>query len=114
MSPYRDDYASIKNVTIVHIITEDSRFNLELNMRGTTIFAQIYTSSEKEWHDCPHVIMSSPHEYNTHSVKFHSRARKFADEMRQYYNTSDVLRYNETQIDYEDNVFLRLDRLVTK
>ena len=83
-------------------------------MRGTTIFAQIYTSSEKEWHDCPHVIMSSPHEYNTHSVKFHSRARKFADEMRQYYNTSDVLRYNETQIDYEDNVFLRLDRLVTK
>ena len=83
-------------------------------MRGTTTFAHTYTSSEKECHDCPYVIMSSLHECNTHSVTFHSRARKFEDEMRLQYNISNVLRYDETQIDYEDNVFLRLDRLVTK
>ena len=118
VSPYRDDYASIKNVPIVqaatayqshytgqvyililnealwmgdsmkhtlinpnqlrhygvkvqdnpcsvepiHIMTEDSSFNLELKMRGTTIFADTFTPSEKELHDCPHIIMSSPHQ----------------------------------------------------
>ena len=70
-----------KNFSIepIHIITEDSSFNLELKMRGTTIFADTYTPSEKELHDCPHVIMSSPHEWNPHTVQFHSPARKYDD-----------------------------------
>ena len=170
VSPYRDDYASIKNVPIVqaatayqspytgqvyililnealwmgdsmkhtlinpnqlrhygvkvqdnpcsiepiHIMTEDSSFSLELKMRGTTIFADTYTPSEKELHDCPHVIMSSPHEWNPHTVQFHSHARKFEDEMTQHYNISDILRYNETQIDYEDNVLFNIGQINNK
>ena len=78
----------------MHIRTEDSRFNLELKMKGTTIFADTFTPSEKELHECPHIIMSSAHEWNPHTVNFHNHARNFEDEMRQHYNISDIKRRN--------------------
>ena len=144
VSPYRDDYAPIKNVPIVqaatayqsvytgqiyilifnealwmgdqldhtlinpnqlrhhgikvqdnptsdeplYIMTENSDFNMELKMKGTVIFAETFTPSEKELHNCPHVVMSSPHEWNPHTVQFQSQARLFEDEMTQRYKIS--------------------------
>ena len=170
VSPYRDDYASIKNVPIVqaatayqspytgqvyililnealwmgdsmkhtlinpnqlrhygvkvqdnpcsnepmHIMTEDSNFNLELKMRGTTIFADTYTPSEKELHDCPHIVLSSSQEWNPHTVQFHSHARKFEDEMTQHYNISDVMRHNETHVDHDDNILFNIGQINNK
>ena len=45
----------------MHIMTENSNFNLELKMKGTIIFTDMYTPSEKELHACLRNIMSSPH-----------------------------------------------------
>ena len=95
-------------------MTEDSNFNLELKMRGKTFFADTYTPSEKELHDCPHIVLSSPQEWNPHTVQFHSHARKFEDEMTQHYTISDVMRHNETHVDHDDNICLILTRLITK
>ena len=58
--------------------------------------------------------MSSPHEWNPQTVQFHSHARKFEDKMTQHYNISDVLCYNETQIDYEDNVLFNIGQINNK
>lgn len=35
---------------------EDLSFNLEIKTRSKTIFADTYTPSEKELHDCPHIL----------------------------------------------------------
>ena len=52
----------------LHIMTEDEQFNMELKMKGTTIFADTLTPSDKELQTCPHIIMSSSHEWNPHNV----------------------------------------------
>ena len=36
-----------------YIMTENSDFNMELKMKGTVIFAETFTPSEKELHNCP-------------------------------------------------------------
>ena len=70
--------------TPMHIMTENAEFNLELKMKGTVIFAETYTPSAKELHDCPHIVLNSPHEWNPHNVKFRNQAQSFEDEMRQH------------------------------
>jgi len=152
VSPYRDDYAPIKNVPIVqaatayqskytgqvyililnealwmgdsmqhtlvnpnqlryfgtkvqdnptsdeplHLMTEDHKFNLELEMNGTVIFAETHTPSAKELHECPHIVLSSPHEWDPQNVKFHSQSRAFQDEMQLNYNVSAIdCQYNK-------------------
>ena len=42
----------------LHIMTEDKQFNMELKMKGTTIFAETFTPSDKDLNSCPHIIMS--------------------------------------------------------
>ena len=69
-------------------MTEDEEFNMELKMKGTTIFADTFTPLYKDLQTCPHIIMSSSHEWNPHSVQFHSQARQFEDEMTQRYQIS--------------------------
>ena len=58
--------------------------------------------------------MSSPRGWNRHTVRFYSHARIFEDDMRPHYNISDVLCYNETQIDYEDNVLFNIGQINNK
>ena len=43
------------------IITENNDFCMELAMAGTVVYADTFTTSDKELHACPHIILSSPH-----------------------------------------------------
>ena len=52
------------------IITEDRNFCMELKMHGTIIFADTYSPTDKELEECPHIVLSSPHPWNPHKVKF--------------------------------------------
>ena len=72
----------------LHIMTENQEFNMELKIKEITIFADTFTPSDKELSSCPHIIMSSPHEWNPHDVQFHSQARQFEDKMTQRYKIS--------------------------
>jgi len=83
----RDDPTSS---TPMHIMTENNEFNIELKMKGTVIFADTHTPSAKELHDCPHIVLNSPHEWNPQSVQFRNKAQSFQDEMQQHYNVSAI------------------------
>ena len=52
------------------IITEDSAFSMELMMKGTIIYADTHTPSNKELSECPHIILSLSQPWNPHNVNF--------------------------------------------
>jgi hypothetical protein len=52
------------------IITEDHEFCMELMMRGTIIYANTHTPSDKELNECPHIILSSQHPWDPYNVTF--------------------------------------------
>ena len=54
----------------LHIRTEDASFSMPLEMKGTVIFAETRKPTEKELDKCPHVVLSSPHEWEPSKVKF--------------------------------------------
>ena len=78
----------------IHIVTEDASFSMELKMCGTIVYNDTHTPSQQELHDCPHIIMSSPHEWDPHNVTFKNHARSFKEEMSQNYNVSTLSRHD--------------------
>ena len=52
------------------IITENNGFCMELAMAGTVVYADTLTPSNNELHECPHIILSSPHTWNPYNVFF--------------------------------------------
>ena len=61
----------------MHIMIDDSNFNLELKINGTNIFVKTHTPIDVELRECPKVTLSSPHEWNPHTTKFHNNACTF-------------------------------------
>ncbi len=61
------------NPTSLHplsIITEENDFCMPLHMDGTIVYTDTHSPSDRELETCPHIIMSSPHPWNPHTVKF--------------------------------------------
>ena len=52
------------------IITENNDFCMELAMAVTVVYADIFTPSDKELHECPHIILSLPHTWDPPNVSF--------------------------------------------
>ena len=50
-------------------------------MAGTVIYDETFTPSEKEPHQCPHIILSSPHAWNPQNVVFPRTLRTLEEEM---------------------------------
>ena len=48
-------------------------------MAGTAVYADTFTPSEQELHECPHIILSSPYAWDPHKVSF-TKARRTLDE----------------------------------
>ena len=71
-------------------MTENSDFNMELKIKGTFIFADTFNPTTKQLHDCPHTILSSPHEWNPQKVGFRNQSCSFSDEIDQHYNISAI------------------------
>ena len=70
------------------IITEDGEFCMELLMDGTIIYANTHTPTDTELKECPHIILSSPHPWDTHSVKFPRSSMTLEDVMNNARNVS--------------------------
>ena len=63
------------------IITENNNFCMELAMRGTVVYEDTFTQSDKELHECPHIILSLPHTWDPHNVSFPKPRRTLEEEM---------------------------------
>ena len=66
---------------LMHIMTEDESFNMELNMSGKIIYNDTHTPSAQELNTCLHIILSSHIEWNPTEVKFKNSSQTFEDEM---------------------------------
>ena len=62
------------------IITDDDEFSMELRMDGTIVCFDSSTPSQEELQQCPHIVLSSPHPWDPHSVSF-PRARLSLEEV---------------------------------
>ena len=96
------------------IINEDNSFCMELAMAGTVVYADTFTPSEQELHDCPHIILSSPHAWDPHKVSFPKAKRSLDEEVGSLRLLSAV---NSTGgrdsglEPYEDELVFSLDRM---
>ena len=52
---------------------------MELVMAGTVAYTETFTPSKQELHQCPNIILSSPHVWNPQNVVF-PRARRTLEE----------------------------------
>ena len=50
--------------TVLSIITEENELCMELAIEGTVVYAEKFTPSDQELHQCPHIILASPHACN--------------------------------------------------
>ena len=48
---------------------------------GTIVYEDTFTPSEKELHEYPHIILSSPHTWDPHNVSFPNPRRTLEEEM---------------------------------
>ena len=65
----------------LHIRTEDASFSMPLEMQGTVIFAETRKPTEVELDRYPHVVLSSPHEWEPSTVKFPQPNRQSLEEV---------------------------------
>ena len=90
------------------IITENNNFCMELAMRGTVVYADTFTQSDKELHECPHIILSLPHTWDPHNVSFPKSQRTLEEEMGSPRYVSTV----ETKGGIESDMFIDNDDVV--
>ena len=91
------------------IITEDREFCMELLMEGTIIYANTHTPTDTELKECPHIILSSPHPWNPHSVRFQPSSMTLEDVMNNARNVSTTRsRSTVDEVHGEDEVLFDL------
>ena len=59
----------------LYIPTENGDFVLPLEILGTDIVAKTRTPTERELQECLQIVMSSPHAWNPHQVRFPQSSR---------------------------------------
>ena len=52
------------------IITKNNEFCMELAMAGTVVYAETFTPSQQELHQCSNIILSLSHAWNLQNVVF--------------------------------------------
>ena len=58
------------------IITEDHEFSMALEMKGTIVGTDTRTPTQEELSTCPHIVLSSSHPWDPHSVVFPAQRYK--------------------------------------
>ena len=81
------------------IITENNDFCMKLAMAGTVVYADTFTPSDKEIHECPHIILSSTHIWDPHNVSFPKLRRTLEEEMGSHRYVSAVDSKGRTELD---------------
>ena len=96
------------------IISEGNDFCMELAMAGTFVYADTFTPSDHELHECPHIILSSPQTWDPHKVSFPKAKRTLEEEMGSLRCLSAVDRSGDRVPDLhqeEDDIVFSIDRM---
>ena len=89
----------------LYIEYPDRDFVLPLIVEGTNILAHTRTPTGEELATCQHIVLSSQHEWNPHSVKFPEALRSVEEEIeyrRSISSISSAVLYDNN--DEEDNI----------
>jgi hypothetical protein len=87
------------------IITEDDEFNMELTMKGTIVCANTHSPSQNELETCPHIHLSSSHEWKPNQVTFPQCKRTLEEEIGGFRHLSAISCYNHPQEDGVNSLF---------
>jgi hypothetical protein len=88
------------------IITEDNEFCMELTMSGTICSVDTFAPSEKELRTCPHIVLSSPHQWDPHNVIFPKCKRTLDETVGGLRYVSTVISApNQNYIDENETIF---------
>ena len=68
--------------TPLHIRTEDASFSMMLQMEGSIIGAKKHTPTDKELDECPHIILTSTHEWGPSQQLFPQTDISLDDEIQ--------------------------------
>jgi hypothetical protein len=71
----------------IFISTEGHEFTLPLSSKGTTLGAASRTPTDQELQTCPHVILSSEHEWDPQNVHFPQASRTVEEEINRTIST---------------------------
>ena len=82
----------------LHLMTEDSGFNLELKMNGTSVFFETFTPSQEEIHKFPHIVIYFPYEWNPDTVNVFTQACSYEDKMITNINISSIQCADSTSV----------------
>jgi hypothetical protein len=63
------------------ISTEDNEFSLPLSCSGTILMAATRTPTDRELNTCPHVVLSSEHDWDPKNVRFPKASRTVEEEI---------------------------------
>ena len=77
-------------------------------MRGTVVYADTFTPSDKELHECPHIVLSSSHTWDLHNVSFPKPQRTLEEEMGSPWYVSTV----NSKGGIESDMFIENDDIV--
>ena len=98
----------------ISIVTENNDFYMELAMAGTVVYADTFTPSDKELHECPHIILSLTHIWDPHNVSFPKLRRTLEEEMGSpcYVSVVDIKGGTESDMFIEnDDVVFNIDQM---
>ncbi len=65
----------------IFISTEDNEFTLPLSSKGTVLGVATRTPTDQELQTCPHVVLSSEHEWDPQNVRFPRASRTVEEEI---------------------------------
>ena len=63
----------------LYVMSEDGDFAMQLELHGTSIVAKTRTPTEKELHECQHIVLSAPHPWEPHSISFPTSSKTLQD-----------------------------------
>ena len=83
-------------------------------MAGTVVYADTFIPSKQQLHDCPHIILFSPHAWDPHKVSF-PKAKRYLDEevgsLRLLSAVNSTGGRESSLLPYEDELVFSLDRM---
>ena len=94
------------------IITEDNEFCMELSMSGTIVHFDTHSPTEEELKTCPHIVLSSPHEWNPNKVTFPKSKLTLEEELGGLRYVSTVQSHQDSgEVDNDCNHIFSLNRI---
>jgi hypothetical protein len=99
----------------IFISTEDSNFSVPLACKGTILGVATRTPTEQELQTCPHVTLSSDHEWDPQNVRFPKASRTVEEEISRSIGSimtqSEKIPEDDEDVDSQTNLILDIGAL---